>query len=165
MVPNQPPERALGSGVGARRASEGSEPEGEELPIEEQELDALAEEVQQMANKIRQYRATLPDQLKTALASLLSSQRPLVRGFDSSSSSHPGPSGKPAPDASTSALPTEEDQHTAEKVVLLKDKVARNASSMPVALKRMRDCMSKIDMLGSSSNGEIHPAFREKRTS
>ncbi|CAN1237045.1 hypothetical protein LINGRAPRIM_LOCUS1808 [Linum grandiflorum] len=47
-----------------------------------------------MANKIQEYRATLPDQLKTTLASLLSSQRTLVPEIDSSG---PGPSGEPAP--------------------------------------------------------------------
>ncbi|CAN1237046.1 hypothetical protein LINGRAPRIM_LOCUS1808 [Linum grandiflorum] len=120
-----------------------------------------------MANKIQEYRATLPDQLKTTLASLLSSQRTLVPEIDSSG---PGPSGEPAPGyASLSSRVSdfpEEDRQTGEKVKLLKDKLAKNASSMPMVMKRMKDCMSKIDMLeSSSSEPQIHPVFRKKRDS
>ncbi|CAN0824786.1 hypothetical protein LINGRAHAP2_LOCUS214 [Linum grandiflorum] len=169
MELNFPPERAQNSDPGGSHGSRGSQPEFEEVTIEEEELDGLAEEVQQMANKIQEYRATLPDQLKTTLASLLSSQRTLVPEIDSSG---PGPSGEPAPESRqvetrTGALRSEEeDRQTGEKVKLLKDKLAKNASSMPMVMKRMKDCMSKIDMLeSSSSEPQIHPVFRKKRDS
>lgn len=148
-------------------------PEKRESRFEEEEeevekLEKLETEVKQMAKKILEYRTTLPDQLKTTVASLLSSQRPVLRHFDSGSD--PGPSGELNPDSggqdtsSRAALLTEEDRKTAEKTHLLKEKISSNVSAMPVVLKRMEDCISKIDKL-YSYNGSIHPAFKKKRTS
>ena len=59
---------------------------------EAEELEQLETQVKQMAKKILEYRATLPDQLKTTLALLLSSQRPILPDCDSGSD--PGPSGE-----------------------------------------------------------------------
>jgi hypothetical protein len=72
-------------------------PEKRESRFEEEEeevekLEKLETEVKQMAKKILEYRTTLPDQLKTTVASLLSSQRPVLRHFDSGSD--PGSSGE-----------------------------------------------------------------------
>ncbi|CAK7348089.1 unnamed protein product [Dovyalis caffra] len=126
----------------------------EEEEEEEEELEMLETEVKQMAKKIIEYRANLPDQLKTTVASLLSSQRPILPDFDSESV--PGPSGELNPDdsgrqdkSSRAALLTEEDQKTSERVHLLKEKISSNVSAMPVVLKRMKDCISKIDKLDS----------------
>ncbi|CAN1308747.1 hypothetical protein LINPERPRIM_LOCUS27485 [Linum perenne] len=164
MALNCPPERALNSDAGVSHGSGGPEPEFEEVTVEEKDLEELADEVHQMATKIQEYRATLPDQLKTTLASLLSSQRPLMPNIDSSEASGPGPSGEPAPGSSTGALRSEEED---EKVKLLKEKLAKNASSMPLVLKRMKDCMSKMENLEESlsSKRDIHPAFKKKRNS
>ncbi|XP_034926330.1 uncharacterized protein [Populus alba] len=63
---------------------------------EGEELEQLETQVKQMAKKILEYRATLPDQLKTTLALLLSSQRPILPDCDSGSD--PGPSGELNPD-------------------------------------------------------------------
>jgi len=69
------------------------EDEAEEEEEEEAEgLEQLETQVKQMAKKILEYRATLPDQLKTTLALLLSSQRPILPDCDSGS--NPGPSGE-----------------------------------------------------------------------
>jgi hypothetical protein len=74
-------------------------PEKPESGFEEEEevekLEKLETEVKQMAKKILEYRTTLPDQLKTTVASLLSSQRPVLPHFDSGSD--PGPSGELKP--------------------------------------------------------------------
>ncbi|KAI9399857.1 hypothetical protein POPTR_002G159100v4 [Populus trichocarpa] len=59
---------------------------------EAEELEQLETQVKQMAKKILEYRVTLPDQLKTTLALLLSSQRPILPDCDSGSD--PGPSGE-----------------------------------------------------------------------
>lgn len=59
---------------------------------------------------------------------------------------------------------TGEEQEEAEKVQLLKQKILSNASAIPIVLKRMKECMSRIDKL-ESHNGFIHPAFKRKRTS
>lgn len=52
----------------------------------------------------------------------------------------------------------------AKKIQLLKDKISSNVSAMPIVLKRMKECISKIDKL-DSNNGIIHPAFKRKKTS
>ncbi|XP_059457625.1 uncharacterized protein LOC132187352 isoform X2 [Corylus avellana] len=66
--------------------------------------------------------------------------------------------------SSEGAPQAEEDQEMAKKIQLLKDKMSSNASVMPNVLKRMKECISKIDKL-DSNNGIIHPAFKRKKTS
>ena len=62
------------------------------------------------------------------------------------------------------ALLTGESQET-EKIRLLKQKISNNASMMLVVLKRMKDCMARIDNLDSCNGIIIHPAFKRKRSS
>jgi hypothetical protein len=45
---------------------------------EEEEVEKLEADVKEMAQKILEYRAALPDQLRTTLASALSAQRPVL---------------------------------------------------------------------------------------
>ncbi|KAA8520627.1 hypothetical protein F0562_014883 [Nyssa sinensis] len=148
------------------------EPQCSEVHNDESELEELEKleaDVKQMAQKILEYRATLPDQLKNTLASILASQRPVV-ATHLEDWSEPGISGDPDPDAAGLAESgkgtslAKEDQDTAEKTQLLKQKISSNVSAMPVVLKRMKECMSRIDKL-DSCNGFIHPAFKRKRTS
>lgn len=87
MALNDPP-KTLETRVDIRGAECGS---GESEP-EEEDLQKLESDVKQMAQKILEYRATLPDQLKSTFASILSSQRPVLSGFESES--EPGPSGE-----------------------------------------------------------------------
>ncbi|XP_062090322.1 uncharacterized protein LOC133796706 [Humulus lupulus] len=137
-------------------------PEGLEAEAgEPQELEELESEVKEMSEKIIHYRATLPDKLKDTFVSLLTAQRPILP-----EGSEPGTSGDRNTDAGqvTSSTPADGDQETIEKIRLLKDKISSNASKMPIVLKRMRECISKIDKL-DSQNRTIHPAFKRKRTS
>ncbi|XP_031092074.1 uncharacterized protein LOC115996800 [Ipomoea triloba] len=137
---------------------------------DEEELGNLEEEVTQMAEKVAEYRATLPDQLKTTLASLLAAQRPALQmHFDVGSLPQPGSSNAPASDlgpaeSETLGSLTEEEQEETEKVQLLKQKILSNASAIPIVLKRMKESMPRIDKL-ESHNGFIHPPFKRKRTS
>ncbi|CAL5340038.1 unnamed protein product [Camellia sinensis] len=62
-------------------------------------------------------------------------------------------------------LSEEQDRETAEKTQLLKQKISSNVSALPLLLKRMKECISKIDNLQSSNEFIIHPAFKRKRTS
>lgn len=59
---------------------------------EEEDVEKLEEDVNEMAQKILDYRTTLPDQLKSALASSLVAQRPAFPTH-LSHGSEPGPSG------------------------------------------------------------------------
>ncbi|KAL0412020.1 UNVERIFIED_CONTAM: hypothetical protein Slati_3791700 [Sesamum latifolium] len=45
---------------------------------EEEEVLKLEEEIEQMAQKVLEYRTTLPDQLTSTLSSLLAFQRPVL---------------------------------------------------------------------------------------
>ncbi|XP_059651419.1 uncharacterized protein LOC132299014 [Cornus florida] len=134
-----------------------------------EELDKLEADVNRMAQRILEYRTTLPDQLKNTLASVLASQRPVLVTHPEDGS-EPGPSGYPNPDAGgliqlgKGVSKAEEDQETAKKTQLLKRKITGNVSAMPIVLKRVKECMTRIDNL-DSCKGTIHPVFRRKRTS
>ncbi|WOG88587.1 hypothetical protein DCAR_0207822 [Daucus carota subsp. sativus] len=136
---------------------------------EERELENLESDVTEMATKIAECRDTLPNQLTSTLASLLTAQRPVLSSsFDFGSD--PGPSGHSASgdtsrhaELGASSVQAEEEKEYAEKIQLLKQKLSNNASAMPNVLKRMEDCISRIDKL-DSYNGDIHPAFKRKRS-
>ncbi|TXG62841.1 hypothetical protein EZV62_009835 [Acer yangbiense] len=165
------PTKTLETRVEIRSSECGSgEPE-----CEEEELEKLESDVKQMAQRILEYRATLPDQLKNTFASILSAQRPALPGIEPQS--EPGPSRDHNPviiseyyadsgghvESKGTTLVGEE-QKTADKISLLKDKISSNISAMPIVLKRMKECISKIDKL-DSYNGIIHPAFKKKKPS
>ncbi|KAA8516040.1 hypothetical protein F0562_019219 [Nyssa sinensis] len=141
-----------------------SEDHNDEIDLEE--LEKLEADVKQMAQKILEYRATLPDELKNTLALIIASQRSIV-ATNLEDGSEPGPSGDHNPVVERLAesgkeSSVAEDQKTAEKTQLLKQKISNNASALPAVLKRTKECMSRIDNL-DSCNGFIHPAFRKKR--
>ncbi|KAL8114182.1 uncharacterized protein LOC141666426 [Apium graveolens] len=133
----------------------------------ERELENLESDVNEIATKIAEHRDTLPNHLTSTLASLLSAQRPVLStslhfGLDPGPSAHSASAdtGRPV-ELATSLRQTEEDKEYAEKIQLLKQKLSSNAFSMPNVLKRMKECISRIDKL-DSCNGVIHPAFKRK---
>lgn len=135
---------------------------------DERELLKLELDVKEMATKIADYRDTLPNQLTSTLASLLTAQRPVLSnssdfGSDPGSSGHSASAdtGRPV-ELATSSI-QEEDKEYAEKIQLLKQKLSSNASAMPNVLKRLKGCISRIDKV-DSCNGVIHPAFKRKRS-
>lgn len=69
------------------------EEEEEEDEDVEEETAKLEEEVKKIAEKVEKYRSTLPDQLKSCLSSVLSSQRPALSLYKNVS--EPGPSSGP----------------------------------------------------------------------
>ncbi|CAL5401010.1 hypothetical protein CsSME_00023918 [Camellia sinensis var. sinensis] len=208
---------------------------------EEEEVEKLEAEVKGMGEKIVEYRNSVPDQLKNALASTLVAQRPLLPthlhheslpqqssaqeqtlpcstlptnlGVDVGTPSAVSPAeplkrrsgrlqalasspassnpltttstqkrgrgrgnkrkqqlasldaGEPIESDKGHQLSEEQDRETAEKTQLLKQKISSNVSALPLLLKRMKECISKIDNLQSSNEFIIHPAFKRKRTS
>ncbi|KAJ9539400.1 hypothetical protein OSB04_032133 [Centaurea solstitialis] len=131
----------------------------EEQTLDEiKELETLEEDVKLMAEKIAKFRETLPSQLQTTLASILSAQRPPPLNLENHSD-HPGTSSNPNPESD--AL-VEHDPTYTEKIQTIKQKISNNASAMPSLLKRMKDCISRIDKLDSFNNG-IHPAFKRRK--
>ncbi|XP_011092134.1 uncharacterized protein LOC105172418 [Sesamum indicum] len=128
----------------------------------EEEVLKLEEEVQQMAEKLLEYRATLPDQLSSILSCLLASQRPVSLTRLAVEESGPEAGKPPLPDAEAGATQGLERTVEAEKIQLLKQKMSGNALTLPVVLKRMEVYIAKIEEL-ASSNGVIHPVFKRKR--
>ena len=164
--------------IGNRRAE--SNPESEE------DLEELESDVKKMAEKILEYRATIPDQLKTTLDSILSTQRPNFSRIDDGS--EPGPSAEHNAGRSLNFLgfvnlgfdksfliidqdfvfidseemEVDEERRTEEKIRLLKEKISSNISAMPIVVKMMKECISRIEKL-DSCNGIIHPAFKKEK--
>lgn len=70
--------------------------------------------------------------------------------------------GSSLPNSSTE-LEVADGEKTPDEVQLLRDKISSNISAIPKVLKRMNECISKIDKL-VSSNETIHPAFKRKKS-
>ncbi|KAG6389297.1 hypothetical protein SASPL_150764 [Salvia splendens] len=119
-----------------------------QLAADEQEVLKLEEELEEIAQKLLDYRTNLSGQLSSTISSLLESQRLLLPGLM----------------RDTAGLPVMADSDEAEKLQLLKQKISSNASAMPVVLNRLKEYMARIDAL-DSSNRIIHPAFKMKQTS
>ncbi|CAI9101821.1 OLC1v1039237C1 [Oldenlandia corymbosa var. corymbosa] len=135
---------------------------------EEDEVEKLEAQVNEMAQKLLNYRATFPDQLKSTLSSVLVARRPLIpTHFDSGSESEPGTSDDPNQDVvrpiGTGNEASAGNEQENEKIKLLKQKITSNTTTIPVVLKRMKDCMKRIDDLDSDNGITIHPVFKRKR--
>ncbi|KAL6323111.1 hypothetical protein AAG906_027375 [Vitis piasezkii] len=137
-----------------------------------EELEELEADVKEMAQKVRHYRTSLPDQLKATFTSILSSQRPPFLEFVSGS--EPEASGEPNPVSGGCICGACRGRGNGdnsgcggddfEKIQLLKQNISCNASTIPVLLKRLNECMSMVDKL-DSYNGIMHLAFKRRRTS
>ncbi|KAK9076408.1 hypothetical protein SSX86_004742 [Deinandra increscens subsp. villosa] len=121
---------------------------------ENMELVKLEEDVNLMAQKLAQFRDTLPDQLQNTLTSILSAQIPVQLNL--SHNVHEPSSTNPNPDSGASI---KDDLEHADKIQTIKQKIIGNKSAMTSQLKRMEDCTSRIDKLDSFNKG-IHPAFK-----
>ncbi|KAF5733049.1 hypothetical protein HS088_TW17G00584 [Tripterygium wilfordii] len=141
-----------------------AEAEEEEEENDEEDLEKLGSDVKHMANKILEYRANLPEQLKSTFTSILSAQRPFLTGIDSEAGTSGGNPRDSGLDKVGKKVAAEAEQKNALKISLLKDKISSNVSAMPNLLKRMNDCISRIEKL-DSYDGIIHLAFKRKRTS
>ncbi|KAL1532695.1 hypothetical protein AAHA92_32671 [Salvia divinorum] len=118
-----------------------------QLDADEQEVLKLEDELEEIAQKLLDYRINLSGQCRL-FSSLLESQRLLLPGLM----------------RDNAGLPVMADSVEAEKLQLLKQKISSNASAMPVVLNRLKEYMATIDAL-DSSNRIIHPAFKMKETS
>lgn len=135
-APSGAPNKTPGTVEDARRSDEETE---------------LEKDVKEMAQKIMKYRASLPDQLLNTLDSTLASQRPVFPDDMA-----------PTPSVAQIAEEGPSDGEMAKKIQLLKQKYSDNASAIPAVLKRMKDCVTKIDNL-DSCNGITHPAFKRMK--
>ncbi|KAL1532696.1 hypothetical protein AAHA92_32671 [Salvia divinorum] len=125
-----------------------------QLDADEQEVLKLEDELEEIAQKLLDYRINLSGQCRL-FSSLLESQRLLLPGPDADAQGLM---------RDNAGLPVMADSVEAEKLQLLKQKISSNASAMPVVLNRLKEYMATIDAL-DSSNRIIHPAFKMKETS
>ncbi|KNA17626.1 hypothetical protein SOVF_078480 [Spinacia oleracea] len=143
------------------------EEEEEEDEDVEEETAKLEEEVKKIAEKVEKYRSTLPDQLKSCLSSVLSSQRPALSLYKNVS--EPGPSSGPHSGAGSShgdsriELEAHNDEKTIDEVQLVRDKISSNNSAIPKGLKRMSEYISRIDKVVSLSETVRHSFKRKKK--
>ncbi|XP_022770425.1 uncharacterized protein LOC111313861 [Durio zibethinus] len=129
----------------------------ESEPGSEEDLEELESDVKKMAEKILECRATIPDQLKITLDSILSPQRPNLPGIHGS---EPGPSAEH--NANSVEMGLDEGRRTVEKIRIIKEQISNNISAMPAVVKRMKECISRIEKL-DSCNGIICPAFKKRK--
>ncbi|ONK71854.1 uncharacterized protein A4U43_C04F13070 [Asparagus officinalis] len=159
--------------LGKRRSTE---LDGEEDDEDERDLEELEREVKEMAEKILECRRTMPGRIFEALSSHLVAQRPLIPdlGFTSSSSSISGRD----TEAGTSRGPSRElrendeliqgaslveaDAGMLEKLQTFRDKTASNVAQLPVILKRMNECIARLDRI-DKYDVNLHSAFKRKR--
>ncbi|XP_072957143.1 uncharacterized protein [Typha angustifolia] len=156
-----------------KRKSVEAEDEGEEEEEEVVGIRELEREVSEMGRRILEYRRTIPDRLLEGLSSSFVSQRPhlppQVVGVSSplDRSAQAGVSGDPVAEAwersgqNDGASFAEPDQRMLEKLDTFRAKTASNIAAMPIILKRMNECIAKIDKL-EQCNIKIHPAFTRK---
>ncbi|KAJ3706761.1 hypothetical protein LUZ61_010466 [Rhynchospora tenuis] len=120
---------------------------------EEVEIEKLKSELYEMAQKIIDYRKTVPDLLAKALKSNLAAQRPV------------DPSSLEVA-ASIEINKTEEglfseDEGIKEKLCVLREKSERNLAAIPNQLKRLKECVEKITEIEQFSVN-VHPIFKIK---
>ncbi|WJX83302.1 hypothetical protein P8452_65972 [Trifolium repens] len=120
------------------------------------EIEKLEFHLKEMGQKILEYRATLPDHLKSTFLSVLDSQRPFLPELNSGASEQ-----NISREESSSE---QEDPEAATKLKLLHEKISSNCSAMPVVLKRMKDCIAKFDKLDSYNPVYIHQDFKRNKT-
>ncbi|XP_056693563.1 uncharacterized protein [Spinacia oleracea] len=150
------------------------EEEEEEDEDVEEETAKLEEEVKKIAEKVEKYRSTLPDQLKSCLSSVLSSQRPALSLYKNVS--EPGPSSGPHSGCAGAVigagsshgdsrieLEAHNDEKTIDEVQLVRDKISSNNSAIPKGLKRMSEYISRIDKVVSLSETVRHSFKRKKK--
>ncbi|GER46396.1 hypothetical protein STAS_23435 [Striga asiatica] len=140
---------------------------------EEDEVLKLEVEVQQMAQKIFEYRAILPDQFSSTLRSVLASGKPVFTTRLADERTEPATPVLPRPDSEAGIsrglmrentdLPATEDKEEDDKIQLLQQKISSNTVFLPALLNRMKEYMARIDKL-ESSDLIIHAAFKRKST-
>ncbi|XP_010907897.2 uncharacterized protein [Elaeis guineensis] len=123
-----------------------------------------------MARRILNFRRTIPEGLVEAFSSRLVAQRPLLPpqlGASSSPSqalvgADSGADVRAESELNEGTCLAEADRAMLEKFHIFKAKTASNVAAMPIILKRLNECIARIDKL-DQYNVNIHSVFRRKR--
>ncbi|XP_010918564.1 uncharacterized protein [Elaeis guineensis] len=161
----------------------GSEKSGETLSLrkrrpmeaaeedeEEREIQELEKEVGEMARRLLDFRGTIPDRLMEAFSSRLVAQRPLFSpqiGATSAPSetlvgADSGADVRVESQLNGGTSLAEADQLMLGKLNIFRAKTASNIAAMPVILKRLNECIARIDKF-DQYNANIRPVFKRKR--
>ncbi|KAF3340252.1 hypothetical protein FCM35_KLT16023 [Carex littledalei] len=136
--------------LGKRKQMETDEDQREEMEIEK-----LQSELNKIARRVIDYRKTVPDLLAKALRSKLAAQRPIdppmVEVTTSSAEVH----------LTKEGLLPEVDEKIKEKLRIFREKSEKNMAAIPDKLKRLKDCIEKIDNI-RQINVNVHPVFKMK---
>ncbi|URE05730.1 hypothetical protein MUK42_21191 [Musa troglodytarum] len=154
--------------LGKRRPEAGSRVEDEAEVVENEEEDEngdiqeLEREVSEMGRRILDARRSIPDRLLEALSSSLLTQRPVLPpqaliGTDAGTTELQAPSSE----SNWGNVLANADQRLLEKLLVLRAKTETNISTMPVILKRINDCIVKIEEL-EKCHVNVHPVFNKK---
>ncbi|CAN6461697.1 unnamed protein product [Victoria cruziana] len=132
--------------------------------VEDSDIERLEEEVSEMVERILNYRRAVPEQLKVAIGSFLVTSRPdLLRfGGGASDVAMEGTESTEPERSSNEPSLSEDDREASEKLNLIKTRISRNISSIPVILTRLKTCIERIDKLDGYKI-ETHIAFKRGR--
>ncbi|XP_039137657.1 uncharacterized protein LOC120275199 [Dioscorea cayenensis subsp. rotundata] len=119
---------------------------------EEREVQELEREIKDLAQRILDSRRSMPDRLSQALASRLLALRPSLPSITIPEMVGQSQLSEPLAGA---------DQEMLQKLHSFSDKTSQNVSAMPALLKRMNDCIARIDKL-DEYNVNIHSVFKQK---
>ncbi|WOL07170.1 hypothetical protein Cni_G15908 [Canna indica] len=138
-----------------RRRLSADELEDEEE--EEQQIQELEREVREMGRRILDARRTIPDRLLQTLSSRLLAGRPILPPQTLTDIVR-GEMPAPSHESHEKSLPTGADQRMNEKLLVLRAKAESNISAIPLILKRINDCILRIEEL-ENCDVNVHSVF------
>ncbi|XP_020679401.1 uncharacterized protein LOC110097384 [Dendrobium catenatum] len=138
---------------------------------DEMQIEALEREVKEMAQKIVDFRSSIPERLgdivSSASLALLRPKLSLV--LASAASQNTGSESRPHSviDGPQTELPgdsplTEAGEREHEKLVYLRKKAMSNIATAPVILKRVNECLARINKI-ERNNVNIPSSFKRRK--
>ncbi|CAL9100936.1 unnamed protein product [Musa acuminata var. zebrina] len=148
--------------AGSREEDEAGVVENEEED-ENRDIQELEREVSEMGSRILDARRSIPDRLLEALSSRLLTQRPVLppQALIGADAGTTGELQAPSSESNGGNMLANVDQRLLEKLLVLRAKTESNISAVPVILKRINDCIVKIEEL-EKCHVDVHPVFNRK---
>ncbi|CAL9160003.1 unnamed protein product [Musa hybrid cultivar] len=148
--------------AGSREEDEAGVVENEEED-ENRDIQELEREVSEMGSRILDARRSIPDRLLEALSSRLLTQRPVLppQALIGADAGTTGELQAPSSESNGGNMLANVDHRLLEKLLVLRAKTESNISAVPVILKRINDCIVKIEEL-EKCHVNVHPVFNRK---
>ncbi|XP_078163493.1 uncharacterized protein LOC144558526 [Carex rostrata] len=142
--------------LGKRKQMESDEDEREEM-----EMEKLQSELKEIARRVIDYRKTVPDLLAQALSSKLAAHRPIHPPMPSSAVFFAEVDLTKEEEEEEEEAKVEVDDKIKDKLRLFREKSEKNMAAIPHKLKRLKECIHKIDNI-RQINVNVHPVFKMK---